>query len=271
MKQMISENPVGKNEPIPDASQEPDQQSGHAKPRVPPVPASPELPPAHTHCQITCKTEKNWWDKFKPFVELVGIVLLAIYTGYTIKMYRANKQAADAATSAAATAKSTLDSSSQSFKQEERAYVAVTYAIMSNPPICKFVKGNRVCVDVHCANSGRTPAVGMRLHRYATFGGDSERTIKQMKIPTYAVPDGAMMGNVGDQWGTAPTDPVDATTAKKLINADIPVYIYGLIQYFDIFGEYHETGFCYERVIHSNAFIGCEFGNWFDKRPEYGK
>jgi hypothetical protein len=34
-------------------------------------------------------------DKFKPFVELVGVALLAIYTAYTIKMYRANKQAAE--------------------------------------------------------------------------------------------------------------------------------------------------------------------------------
>jgi len=27
------------------------------------------------------------------------------------------------------------------------------------------------------------------------------------------------------------------------------------------------TGFCYKRVFHSSAFIRCDFGNWFDKRP----
>jgi hypothetical protein len=77
-----------------------------------------------------------------------------------------------------------------------------------------------------------------------------------------------MLGNIGDQWGTAPTDPLNTLTTKELTDADISVYIYGVIQYFDIFGEYHETGFCYARVPHSNAFISCPFGNWFDKRPD---
>jgi len=180
-------------------------------------------------------------------------------------------QQADAATSAANTARKTLDSSNESFKQEERAYVATTNAVMSNPPTCRFpeVTGRlRVCVDVHCANSGRTPAIGMRIHRYATFGSDSERVIRNMKVPLYRSPDGNMLGNVGDQWGTAPTDPVDEGTAQKLIEAEIPVYIYGVIQYFDVFGQYHETGYCYERVLRSTAFIACDYGNWFDKRPD---
>lgn len=42
-------------------------------------------------------TEKNWWEKVIPFVEICGLQLLAIYTAYTIKMHRANKLAADAA------------------------------------------------------------------------------------------------------------------------------------------------------------------------------
>jgi hypothetical protein len=89
-----------------------------------------------------------------------------------------------------------------------------------------------------------------------------------MKVPLYRSPDGNMLGNVGDQWGTAPTDPVDEGTAQKLIEAEIPVYIYGVIQYFDVFGQYHETGYCYERVLRSTAFIACDYGNWFDKRPD---
>ena len=238
-------------------------------PQPPPAVASSPPPPTNIRYEIICKTEKDRWDKIKPFVEVLGIALLAIYTAFTIKMYHANKMAADAARDAATIAKSTLESSSQSFKQEERAYVATTNALMSNPPICQTPGPTRVCADVHCANSGRTPAIGIRFHRYATFGTDSEQKIKQMKIPAYASPAGTMLGNVGDQWGTAPTDPVDTATAQKLIDADIPIYIYGVIQYFDIFGEYHETGYCYERVLHSTAFISCDFGNWFDKRPDY--
>jgi hypothetical protein len=31
--------------------------------------------------------EKNWWDKCKPFVEIAGVLLLAVYTGCTIMIY----------------------------------------------------------------------------------------------------------------------------------------------------------------------------------------
>jgi hypothetical protein len=230
----------------------------------------------------------HFWDRFGGFLSaLTFVVLLAnafiLWRQEKIMSTQADimqqtlpmvgKQA-EAATSAANTAGETLNSSIQSFKQEERAYVATTNAVMANPPLCNIppVKDRvRVCVDVHCANSGRTPAIGIRLHRYATFGRDSEEVIRSMKVPAYKSPDGSMLGNVGEQWGTAPTDPADRDTANKLVNAEMPVYIYGIIQYFDVFGEYHETGYCYQRVLHGTAFIACDFGNWFDIRPTYDK
>lgn len=209
----------------------------------------------------------SWWDRIKPYVEIVGIVLLAVYTFFTVRMYYANKKAADAAASAASTAARALQSSTKSFHEEQRAYVAPTYAAMSNPPKCQFPGPTRICVDVHVANSGRTPAIGIRIHRYATFGKNAEATIKAMRVPEYKSPDGNELGNVGDQWGTAATKPVREATAKHLEDGSLPIYIYGVVQYFDIFGNYHETGFCYERAMASTAFISCDYGNWFDKRP----
>jgi hypothetical protein len=202
-------------------------------------------------------------------------IAVAIYAWYAalqwcemVKATKATEKAAIAADSAATTASKALKASDRSFKIEERAYVATTFAEMANPPvITKSANTVSVCVDVHAANSGKTPAVGFRLYRYATYGENAEKTIRTMKVPVYPVPDGGLLGNVGDQRGTAVSSPVDQTTAQKLINADDAVYIYGIVQYFDIFGDYHETGFCYQRVLHSNAFIGCGFGNWFDKRP----
>src|SRR5580704_16081035 len=38
-------------------------------------------------CQIGYKAEKNWWDKAKPIVEVTGVVLLAVYTGFTVAMF----------------------------------------------------------------------------------------------------------------------------------------------------------------------------------------
>jgi|ERR1035438_6873010 hypothetical protein len=120
----------------------------------------------------------------------------------------------------------------------------------------------------HVLNSGRTPANGVHIYRYATYGPepDAERTIKAMKVPTYTSPSGDMLGSVGDKWGTPATDVVDNKTAKEIVDGTIPIYIYGVVQYFDIFGEYHETGFCSVRLPNKGPFMTCEYGNWFDTR-----
>ncbi len=107
---MASETePVRKDNSSPDASGKPDIRTSDPKPNIPLRLSGSSLPPSKPHCEITCKTEKNWWDKLKPFVEIAGAILLAVYTGYTIKMYHANKQAADAAALGAQAAKESAD------------------------------------------------------------------------------------------------------------------------------------------------------------------
>jgi hypothetical protein len=113
--------------------------------------------------------------------------------------------------------------------------------------------------------------VGIHLYRKATFGKDAERTIKAYKVPDRSPPNGSLLGNVGDKWITATTDPIDEQAAKDLINAVTSIYVYGVVEYYDVFGEYHETGFCVFRVPGSSAFMECEYGNWFDQRPTYDK
>ncbi len=89
-----------------------------------------------------------------------------------------------------------------------------------------------------------------------------------MSIPVYKTPSGDMLGTTGDKWGTAFTDVVDEATARALIDGKISVYVYGVVQYFDIFGDYHETGFCSQRVLNNTTFITCRdgLGNRFDRR-----
>jgi hypothetical protein len=106
---VTSENPI-ENKLAPNTEGKIQEYESHPDIPVSAVPTStPQDQPAQYHCEIACKTEKDRWDKTKPYVEGAGVVLLAIYTFYTIKMYSANRQAADAATSAAITASSSLE------------------------------------------------------------------------------------------------------------------------------------------------------------------
>jgi hypothetical protein len=75
---MISENLVPENNPAPDASTKADHQPSNTDPKI--------------HYQITCTQKQTWWDKWKPFVEMVGIILLAVYTGFTIKQVHVSQR-----------------------------------------------------------------------------------------------------------------------------------------------------------------------------------
>jgi len=128
--------------------------SRHENPKDPNVPLAlgvPATPPPEAKYEIACKPEKDFWDKVKTKAELVGIVLLALYTFYTIKMYCANKEAADAAKSAAYTGVMSLESS-------DRPWIAVEsltagqlyYPDTGRPPTFSFL--------AELVNVGHSPA-----------------------------------------------------------------------------------------------------------------
>jgi hypothetical protein len=80
-----------------DTSGKPDVQPSNANQNIAPISSISDPPPPNNHCVIAYKPEKDWWDKCKPFVEIAGIVILGVYTTYTIKIYRANHDTAIAA------------------------------------------------------------------------------------------------------------------------------------------------------------------------------
>lgn len=139
------ENPI-----TPNASGESNAQQTQGQPHVPISAGIPATPPAKSHCEITCKTEKTTWDKFKDGAEIVGICLLAVYTLYSIKMYCANKRAADAATKAANVA-------SRQMELTQRPWVFVKEARVVSPLIFDN-NGAEVTVEITVHNSGLSPA-----------------------------------------------------------------------------------------------------------------
>lgn len=138
---------VRENEAAPDRTEEADVNTGSANPGVPFVPGVPRTPPPVTQQHITCKPEKDWWDKTKPLVEIGGAILLAVYTFYTIKMYCSNRDAANAATMAAGTAATALT-------LDQRAWMKAT--VDWTP----FLVGNNVLVRV--SNIGKGIAQDLR-------------------------------------------------------------------------------------------------------------
>jgi hypothetical protein len=157
---MNSDSEFPQEKPIaPSTEREPDKQATQSQPDVPIAAGVPSQPPPKPHYEITCKTEKTSWDKFKDGAEIIGICLLAIYTWYSIKMYCANRDAANAAKSAAETAASQLELA-------ERPWVDASIAIdgpFSFDMSGDSVAGARIPLKIVLRNTGHSPAVSVAI------------------------------------------------------------------------------------------------------------
>jgi len=148
-----------------------------------PASSGPSFPPSHPHCEITNKTQKDWWDKWKPFAEIGGVFLLAIYTGFTILMYCANKKAADAAKSAANAATCAAKAAQEQtmlMKQQLVGTQAAVVRVADYPSI--YPLGKLFRVDLAFVNSGHVLAKNIQMSVKVTM--QEVKTGKMIEVLT---------------------------------------------------------------------------------------
>ncbi|MFZ0664043.1 MAG: hypothetical protein WAM66_15245 [Acidobacteriaceae bacterium] len=232
-------DPIYKDNQTPNAGNESDKQAKQTNPDTPIRSSVPSAPPAKSHYEITCKTEKTKWDKFKDWVGILGILLLAVYTAFTIRMYYANNKSANAAYSAADTARCAL-------VDGQRAFVYFSPNPWLSPNIS--VKNNQLtewAIRVPVSNSGATPTRKMedRISRGLFPGG---------------IPEGFKFPDLGD----VPRIPVMLGPKQEILSGRVTIspdeaklvweqkehlYIWGWAIYGDVFDRVvHRTNFCYE-------------------------
>jgi hypothetical protein len=160
----LDSEPVSQNNPAKHTQGAADQETHDGKSKMTPAGGAPGTPPAETHCKITCQTEKDWWDKFKKWPEILGVIALVVYTAYTIKMYHATKLAAEAAhdsavaaQSAANTASSTLANQKTTFQIEQRPYIVADIPQFLGP----LTPNAPIKANLTFKNIGKTPATNV--------------------------------------------------------------------------------------------------------------
>jgi hypothetical protein len=137
---MNSENPVNQEQPTPDAKDETNQDTTQAQPVISPTigTTKPETPPPSEKCKQSCHEKKHWLDYLEAGMGGVGLFVLVVYTIFTGLMYCANKKAADAAKSAADTARDALVKSNRPWVGIDDQPVVVQIQEM-NKGVWKFV------------------------------------------------------------------------------------------------------------------------------------
>ena len=89
--------PIRENQNAPHGDRECEHQPDTPKQQVPSTVAESKLPPSHPECYKSQKAKRDWFDYVKGVLEVAGLIVLCVYAAFTIKIYRANQQAADAA------------------------------------------------------------------------------------------------------------------------------------------------------------------------------
>jgi hypothetical protein len=268
---MNSRNGASQNGPTPDASRETDEEGRHAEPPVSLTPAEAKPIPPEAHRKVAHNPEKNWWDKTKPFLETAGVLLLAIYTGYTIKMYDANRMASNAAKLAAETSyaqlflnktnnataisaqqqiahdalvasqenlQKSIRASLQQFRLEQRAWVFVP-SIQLDPPVA----GRPILAKLNVANTGKTAAT-ITTAKYTIYIVPKAEFRGFPDVSYQPVPMGALLTPgiptrvecEGHELTQYEVDAIKAGSAS--------LYIYGFFNYEDVTLGKHSTGYC---------------------------
>jgi len=137
----------------------------------------------------------------------------------------------------------------QNFKVDERAWVGI-----KDITVFGEVK-NPLTVAVNTINSGKTPALEVHLADISAGNSETDRTVSGQSHETGAMTPGTNNVFYVD---LALSD----TMVKGLIAHTARIYVRGTIQYNDIFGEIHPTGFCayYPSAVNLNNFFNCPSG-----------
>ncbi len=167
-----SENPIGAQHSAPDTRSESRDHKDKPDPPIPPaVVRSDPPPPPQKHCEITVNTKRDWIDWWTLRLEGFGLFVLIVYTVFTGLMWCANKKAAEAAKSAADTAKQSLNS-------VERPYVVFDSIETRKLATLIPIGTNLWQFTPRWQNAGNTPAMPA-IHDFFAQSVEGEPTEEQ--------------------------------------------------------------------------------------------
>jgi hypothetical protein len=201
-------------------------------------------------------------------LEVLGFVVLLIYAGYTIGMYYANRESADAARTSADAATGQLIQMTTQAEDDQRAWIGVTDIRITqlNPtnPALPFI------TQISVSNSGKTPAINLkRASAYmissSAASGPKPEYVKTIEDKIRGIRDHIAVPPNGINTLEA-SDGGDYVIPKwsAICGKTEMLYVYGRLEYEDIAKRGHATTFCYylkEPTSEPPQFASCEAYN----------
>jgi hypothetical protein len=273
-------NSPNQNRDTPNCSGKSKVQTQDPAPQIPATVAPLQPKPPKRNSAGPSHREKDWWDKAKPYVEILGITLLAIYTGFTIAMYFANKEAADAARIAARAAAEQSALSRQTIVNTYGAEIPRERPSPATIPDDLELFG-RSGIGMNFINIGKSPAHGFSadvvmkretIPAYSVIGVAQQRHAAKSRMAPYQESDAPP--------GSTPDSAHVSFDTSMFTRRDIDCFnswketieVSGTFQYENGFGEVVRETFCFlytKRPQHVFIQSGASTGGggpaeWFD-------
>lgn len=226
---------ASENDNPPSGQEYPSQQSKTAPIQIPPTLTELQSPRAKPDSKGSRKEEKHWLDYVTFALELIGLIVLCIYAGYTIKIYCANQQAADAA-------HDTLIEIQKQTKLARQQLVGTQAAIVrDDQPNWDISKGRFAALLL---NDGAVTATHVEL---------------KAEVFKQSIPDGKIIGTpfiieahdevIASKGHLDPSVTIPSWHTYTVEAKDWPgheAFVYkGRFSYDDGFGDVHSHDFCY--------------------------
>jgi hypothetical protein len=203
-------------------------------------------PPA----QVTPRSHR-WIRRHKPLIELLGAVVLTIYTAVTIALWGSSKEANGTAIRA-------LSDNNKNFVTGERPYVWIANGKTGAPGIVKLLdKAQFVQMiwTVSLSNFGKTPAYKLNGTRFIQVGSHSRVSSygEAIDVPTLIPPTGEVITTT-----ISPPD-IRETEIKAILarGSTEKITIWGDYTYRDSHGNLYETHYCLSR-LNTGSISYCE-------------
>jgi hypothetical protein len=146
------------------------------------------------------------------------------------------------------------------------------------------------CFWMEYEAGGRTPASGMHRTMHVIPGADiddakAKAIVDRLSLArAYGAEGYAIMSEQHHEWGERASETICPKgcdllpdEAAKMISREEPLYVYGAVQYMDMFGKQHATRFCFRQAKGGSCsavggcFSYCDFGNYLDRPGDVPK
>jgi hypothetical protein len=268
---MRSEDSTDKEHATIHADAKTDQHSSETKQPVAPAVAKPDPKPSPHKYDISCDKKRDWIDKLTIGLEGFGLFVLIVYTIFTGLMYFSNKKAADAAKSAADTAKTQLESN-------VRPWVGITGSGIGEIKLT-LIEKQPLAVTIHGQNVGNAPALNeiavnkMTLAPAPIVPSFGDYSMSDAGPPVVLFPGAIYTVQIGTG---KPSDKGNAFPAlssgdiKAIRTGKVRVWVYGSIWYDDtLHSRGHRTDYCFLYDFEGSSdtvtsFAACKTHNYAD-------